>query len=253
MCPKIAEMGVRLWHVCSWCARWRILRCGGFAAISQLRNECTRLPNGTRVPKSGFATAKYSSKWSFGCEIGIFHVLGFRNHFAAAKWGSLCCEMRFTVLRNGTHVPKCASQPRNTLRNGALAVKLGIFTLWSFAAAKQLRNGGSCAGKWHSCAKIGFAAAKIFVERGLRLRTGFAAKCRFCRGCEISQTPVFPLFLLCFRSDFAPKDFLQFLCNSSWFWSSKNLYYIKTNRIKALKSKLKQVKSKTKRYGLASL
>ena len=129
--------------------KWRISRCGGFAAISQLRNECTGLPNGTRVPKSGFAASKYSSKWSFGCEIGIFHVLGFRS-----------CEMRFTVLRNGTHVPKCASQPRNTLRNGALAVKLGIFTLWSFAAAKQLRNGGSCAGKWHSCAKIGFAASK---------------------------------------------------------------------------------------------
>ena len=38
-----------------------------------------------------------------------------------------------------------------------------------------------------------------------------------------------PLFLLCFGSDFAPKDFLQFFFNSSWFWSSKNLYYIKTN------------------------
>ena len=96
-----------------------------------------------------------------------------------------------------------------TLRNGALAAKLGFFTLWSFAAVSQLRNGGSCAAKWHSCAKSGFAAAKIFVERGLRLRTGFAAKCRFRRGCEISQTPVFALFLPCFCSVFAPKDFLS--------------------------------------------
>nr|CAN83355.1 hypothetical protein VITISV_038197 [Vitis vinifera] len=38
------------------------------------------------------------------------------------------------VLRNGTRVPKVASQLRNSLRNGALAAKLGIFTLWSFAA-----------------------------------------------------------------------------------------------------------------------
>ena len=124
-----------------------------FIAISQLESECTGLPNGTRVPKSGFATVKYSSKWSFGCEIGIFHVLGFRS-----------CEMRFTVLRNGTHVPKCASQPRNTLRNGALTAKLRIFTLWSFAAISQLRNEGHCAAEWHSCAKSAFAAAKSSAE-----------------------------------------------------------------------------------------
>ena len=85
-------------------------------------------------------------KWGCGCEIGIFHFLGLRSHFAAAKWESLCCgmalvcqnrlrnceipcgmelwlrnwefsrfgasqpfrscEMRVTVLRNGTRVPK---------------------------------------------------------------------------------------------------------------------------------------------------
>ena len=110
------------------------------------------LGNVTRVPKVCFATAKYPAKWSFGCEIGIFHVLGFRSRFAAAKWGSLCCkmalvwqnvlrsreipygmelwlrnwkfsrfrasqpfrscEMRVTVLRNGTRVPKWVSQLR---------------------------------------------------------------------------------------------------------------------------------------------
>ena len=53
----------------------------------------TVLRNGTRVPKVGFVTAKYPTKWSFGYEIGIFHVLGFCSCFAAAKWGSLCCEM----------------------------------------------------------------------------------------------------------------------------------------------------------------
>ena len=33
MCPIVAKMGVRLQHVSSWCARWRILRCGDFATI----------------------------------------------------------------------------------------------------------------------------------------------------------------------------------------------------------------------------
>ena len=195
MCPTIAKMGVRLWHVSSWCARWRILRRGGFAAISQLWNECMGLPNGTRVPKSGFAATKYSSKWSFGCEIGIFHVLGLRSY-----------GMRVTVLRNGTRVPKSGLQLWNPLRNGAFPAKIGSFMLWWFAAVSQLRNGGSCAAKWHSCAKSWFAATKIFAERGLWLQNGFAAKCWFRRGCEISQTPVFALFVLCFCSVFAPFD-----------------------------------------------
>ena len=79
-----------------------------FAAISQLRNECMGLPNGTRVPKSGFATAKYPAKWSFGSEIGSF----------------LC----FATV----------SQLQNTLQNGALAAKLGVFMLRSrFAATKH--------------------------------------------------------------------------------------------------------------------
>ena len=202
------------------------------------------------------------------------------------------CEMRVTVLRNGTRVPKCVSQPRNTLQNGTFGAKSGIFTLWSFAAVSQLRNEGHCAAEWHSCAKSAFAAAKSSAEwdfwceirlyhfamrlaaakwmllycevalvcqdwfrscqipcgmelslrnggfhalvvrsrfrscemgatvlrSGTRvpnlvsqlrnalaetstvLRNGLATKCRFRRGCEISQTPVFPLFFLCFRS-----------------------------------------------------
>ena len=43
--------------------------------ISQLQNE-GGLRNGTRVPKGGFATAKPVAKWGYGCEIGIFKVLG---------------------------------------------------------------------------------------------------------------------------------------------------------------------------------
>ena len=115
------------------------------------------------------------------------------------------CEMRVTVLRNGTRVPKVLLQPRNPLRNETFVAKSGFS---SSQCVSQLRNRCSCTAKWHSCTKIGFTAAKIFAERGLRLRTGFAAKCRFRRGCEISQTPVFDPFLL-------RKTSFQFLCNSS--------------------------------------
>ena len=53
--------------------------------ISQLRNKCTGLRNGTRVPKKGFTASKYPAKWSFGCKIGSFYALGFRSCFTAAK------------------------------------------------------------------------------------------------------------------------------------------------------------------------
>ena len=55
---------------------------------------------------------------------------------------------------------KVVFQLRNTHRNGALAAKLGVFTLWDFATVLQLRNEGHYAAKWHSCAKVGFAAAE---------------------------------------------------------------------------------------------
>ena len=87
------------------------------------------------------------------------------------------------MLRNGTRVPKLVSQ----LRNRALAAKLGIFMLWSFAAVLQLRNGGSCASKWHSCAKLGFAATKIFVKESIKLRNDFAKDDRFRRDTLIQQ------------------------------------------------------------------
>ena len=85
------------------------------------------------------------------------------------------------MLRNGTRVPKLVSQLRNTLRNGALAVKLGIFMFWSFAAVSQLRNEGSYAAKWHSCAKLGFA------EESIELRNDFAKDGRFRRETLILQ------------------------------------------------------------------
>ena len=85
MCPTVAKMGVRLWLFHSWCARWRILKHGDFATISQLQNECTGLPNGTHVPKGGFAVVKHPSKRRLDYEMEDFKAWRLHNHFAAAK------------------------------------------------------------------------------------------------------------------------------------------------------------------------
>ena len=73
----------------------------------------------------------------------------------------------------------------NSCRNEGAAVKLGFFTFLDFAAVSQLRNGSHCAAKWHSCAKVAFAAAKSSAEwdfdceienfHALELRSCFAA------------------------------------------------------------------------------
>ena len=81
--------------------------------------------------------------------------------FAAISQQFRSCEMRVTVLRNGTRVPKVLSQPRNPLRNGTFVAKSAFFTS---QCVSQLRNRCSCAAKWHSCAKNGFAAAKYPAE-----------------------------------------------------------------------------------------
>ena len=170
--------------------------------------------------RSRFAAAKHPAKWGFGSEIESFYASQpFRSNKTPCEmglwlrnWEFLCfaaVSQLQNTLQNGALATKlgvfmlhchfaAVSQLRNTLRNGALAAKLGVFmlrsrktpcemglwlrklgvfTLWHFAAVSQLRNEGHCAAKWHSCAKSGFAVAKIFAERGLRLRTGFAAKC----------------------------------------------------------------------------
>ena len=91
------------------------------------------------------------------------------------------------MLRSGTRVPKSLSQLRNTLRNGTLVAKSGIFTLYRFAAVSQLRIGGSCVAKWHTCAKLGFATSKIFAEEKIKLRNDFVKDGRFRRETSIPQ------------------------------------------------------------------
>ena len=157
------------------------------------------------------------------------------------------CELSVTVLRNGTCVPKSLSQLRNTLRNGTLVAKSGIFMIYRFAAVSQLRIGGSCVAKWHSCAKLGFAASKIFAEEKMELRNDFAKDGRFRRetsipqrlllGCEMASQrsanfaevakSCRPLFLLCLHSVFGPISLrflpLNFFAFSSTWDHSKRL------------------------------
>ena len=130
---------------------------GSFYALGfrSCKMRVTVLRNGTRVPKVGFAAAKYPAKWSFGCEIGIFHVLGLRIRFAATKpflahechfatqfpsfrscdtaaKYPLSCEITFK-LRNGLRefpsfaksTPRCESAPsfKNSLRKCHFAAK----------------------------------------------------------------------------------------------------------------------------------
>ena len=155
--------------------------------------------------------------------------------------------------------------------------KLGVFTLWHFAAVSQLRNGTRVP-------KSGFAAVKSFAEwsfpcengifHALELHSRFAAAkweslccemalvCqKWFRSCEnfrregpeaakwfrskvpILQTPIFPLFFPCFCSVFTPislrKTSFNFFVISPDFDHPKTYITSKQIRIKALKSKLK--------------
>ena len=58
------------------------------------------------------------------------------------------------------------SQLRNTLRNGAMAAKIGDFMLWRFRSHFAAAKWSYCAAKWHSCAKRGFRSCENF-RRGV--------------------------------------------------------------------------------------
>ena len=115
----------------------------------------------------------------------------FAAHFAAAKWAFSAAKWH-SCAQGWFRSCETPFQMASRLRNGGFQ---GVEVSQPFRSCEMrgtvLRNGTRVP-------KECFAAAKIFAERGLRLRNGFAAKCRFRRGCEISQTPVFPLFLPCF-------------------------------------------------------
>ena len=153
--------------------------------ISQLRNGGTGAVKWHSCAKWWFRSSKTP------CKMGLW----LRN------WEFLC----FTTI----------SKLQNTLRIGVLAAKLGIFMLWSFAAISQLRNKGYCAAKWHSCAKSCFAAAKIFIERAIGLRTGFQQSADFAEAAKSRRPLFFPCFCPVFDPFLLRKTSFQFLCNSS--------------------------------------
>ena len=100
----------------------------------------------------------------------IFATKGhFRSPFRSCEIGLLCCKMVLVCQRS-------VSQLRNTLRNGALAAKIGDFTLWGFRNHFAAAKWGYCAAKWHSCAKGVFRSCENFRRGGVW-------------GCEIISQP----------------------------------------------------------------
>ena len=142
------------------------------------------------------------------------------------------CEMSVRGFQMALLCQKVVLQLRNTLQNGALAAKLGFFTFWDFAPVSQMRNEVHCAAKWHSCAKMCFAAAKYPAEwsfgceignfHALELRSHFAATkypAKWSFGCEIGIFHV-----LEFRSRFAAAKWELLCCEvalvcQKWFCS----------------------------------
>ena len=172
--------------------------------------------------------------WTSGSDRNVPN--NFRNEGAAVKLGFFTfgtsqsfrsCEMRVTVLRSGTHVPKLSFAAAKSSAEWSFPCEMGSFMLWNFAAVSQLRNGSHCAAKWHSCAKSDFRRDFYSVAEWFGNKMPISQRLRNLA--DPCFSPVFRSVWLRFCSDFAPIFFLQFLCNSSWFWSSKNLYYIKTN------------------------
>ena len=159
------------------------------------------------------------------------------------------CEMALVCQRVVSHL-------RNTLPNSISAAKWRISRRGGFAAISQLRNEGNCAAKWHSCAKRVLCSCKNFCREGLEATKWFRSKVpisqRLLLGCEISQTLVFPLFLhfscskrLSFNFFAIPLDsqlpyFTSFDISPD-FDHPKTYITSKQIKIKALKSKLKQV------------
>ena len=124
-------------------------------------------------------------------------------HFAAAKLMLLCCEVAH-VCRNRFHNCEIPCGMGLLLRN------LGFTTS---QCVSQLPNESSCVAKWHSCAKNAFAAAKYPRRDFYSVAEWFCSivliSQRLSLACKISQSSVFPLFLLCFCSDFFPIFFLS--------------------------------------------
>nr|CAN61680.1 hypothetical protein VITISV_031949 [Vitis vinifera] len=107
------------------------------------------------------------------------------------------CEIRVTMLRNGTRVPKFGFATAKLPVEWSFGCEIGSFSC--FGASQPFRSFEMGAPVLRSGTHVPNLVSQ--------LRNGFAAKCRFRRGCEISQTPVFALFLLRFCSERLPFNF----------------------------------------------
>ena len=145
------------------------------------------------------------------------------------------------------------SQLQNHLPIGGVAVKMWFFKHWGFRRAFRNSERMLAATKWHLCAKGvfrrgGYEVAKPFRSGYLGVAKLFRSQRPFSQGpflgCEILQTIAFPCFwapldsqLPSFTSFDIPPDF-----------DHPNTYVkSKQSKIKALKSKLKQVIKQNKK------
>ena len=124
----------------------------------------------------------------------------------------------------------------------ALMCQRGVSQLRKFSQRGGVGLRNNFTAKWHFCS--GF----------LGLRNNFAAKWQFRRGLFLAAKFRRPLFFPCFNTFSCSKRLsFNFFAIPPDFDHPKTYITSKQIRIKALKSKLKQVINKTKRYGLASL
>ena len=123
---------------------------------------------------------------------GFFAAKGhFCSPFHNCEMGVLCCEMALVCQRG-------VSQLQNTLRNGALAAKMGFLTLWGFRSHFAAAKRGHYAAKWHSCAKRWFRNCE----------NHFAAEWQFCNEGLISQRTFWGCKIISQqRGDFAGASF----------------------------------------------
>ena len=125
------------------------------------------------------------------CALKDFKAWRISQPFRSCEMSVRGCEMALVCQR-------VVSQLRNTLRNRALAAKIGDFTLWGFRSHFAAAKWSYCAAKWHTSAKRWFRSCENFRRGGNWAAKSFRSKVAFSQGaifgCEISQTTEF----LCF-------------------------------------------------------
>ena len=128
-------------------------------------------------------------------------------------------EMRVTVLRNGTRVPKVGFAATKFPAEWDFWCEISLFHFaMRFAAAK-----------WRSlCCEVALVCQRLLPQ--LRKVSQRLLQCcgmvwqqnaDFVEAAKFRRPLFFPYFSPVsapFDFDFAPIFFLQFLCNSSWFW-----------------------------------